>query len=226
MKHRNQTVLIQIFFLTCALYIYYTKIIYIKPNAFFPFVHHYTHQIKITTIKEINTDTGYIPTCAYNVAASFCDSWGLLKTWKLSTKDVYNFFANSLKTPCAKKKKKKKEEKAFCCRPVFLISYISMFELHTVLNHNSHNYYYYSQLLYSAIHCSWADSLCMSHVILNEWLQPFTARIINIHGSGVLVALFGCCMAGATWNAAVSAWVLCTPFNHAPVYSDTSFKAT
>ena len=40
-------------------------------------------------------------------------------------------------------------------------------------------------------------------VILNEWLYPFIARIINIHGSGVLVALCGCCMAGATWNAAV-----------------------
>ena len=27
------------------------------------------------------------------------------------------------------------------------------------------------------------------HVILNEWLHPFIARIINIHGSGVLIAL-------------------------------------
>ena len=26
-------------------------------------------------------------------------------------KDMYNFFANSLKTPCAKKKKKKKKKK-------------------------------------------------------------------------------------------------------------------
>ena len=40
----------------------------------------------------------------------------------------------------------------------------------------------------------------MWHVILNEWLYPFIARIINIHESGVLVALFGSCMAGATWN--------------------------
>ena len=59
------------------------------------------------------------------------------------------------------------------------------------------------------------------HVIVNEWLYPFIARIINIHGSGVLVALCGCCMDGATWNAAVSAQVLCTPG-----YSVTSFKAT
>ena len=64
------------------------------------------------------------------------------------------------------------------------------------------------------------------HVILNEWLYPFIACIINIHGSGGLIALFGCCMAGATWNAAISAQVLCTTFNHAPGYSVTSFKAT
>ena len=51
------------------------------------------------------------------------------------------------------------------------------------------------------------------HVILNEWLYPFIVHIINIHGSGVLIALFGCCMAGATWNAAVSAQVLCTPLS-------------
>ena len=44
----------------------------------------------------------------------------------------------------------------------------------------------------------------------------FIARLINIHGSSVRIALCGCCMAGATWNAAVSAQVLCTPFNHAP----------
>ena len=54
------------------------------------------------------------------------------------------------------------------------------------------------------------------HVILNEWLHPFIARIINIHGSGVLVALCECYMAGATWNAAVSAQVLCTPFSYTP----------
>ena len=64
------------------------------------------------------------------------------------------------------------------------------------------------------------------HVILNEWLYPFIAHIINIHGSGVLVALFGCCMAGAMWNAAISVQVLWTPFNHAPGYSVTSFKTT
>ena len=66
----------------------------------------------------------------------------------------------------------------------------------------------------------------MSHVILNEWQKLFIARIINIHGSGVLIALFGCCMAGATWNADVSAQVLSTPFNHTAVYSVTLFKAT
>ena len=64
------------------------------------------------------------------------------------------------------------------------------------------------------------------HVILNEWLYPYIARIINIPGSGVLVALCGCCIAGFMWNAAVSAQVLCTPFSHAPGYSVISLKAT
>ena len=40
----------------------------------------------------------------------------------------------------------------------------------------------------------------MSHVILNEWLYIFIVGITNIHRSGVLIALFGCCIAGATWN--------------------------
>ena len=39
------------------------------------------------------------------------------------------------------------------------------------------------------------------HVILNEWC---IACIINIHGSGVLTALFSCCIADAMWNAAIS----------------------
>ena len=38
----------------------------------------------------------------------------------------------------------------------------------------------------------------MSHVILNEGLYSFIAHIFYIHGSGMLVALFGCCIAGAT----------------------------
>ena len=36
----------------------------------------------------------------------------------------------------------------------------------------------------------------LSHMILNEWLQ----RVLNIHKSCVLTALFGRYMAGATWN--------------------------
>ena len=130
------------------------------------------------------------------------------------------------------------------------------------------------------------------HVILNEWLLPFVARF-DIHWSGVLTVLFGCYMAGATWNCchwsgiltalfgcyvagatwncchwsgvltalfgcymAGATWncchwsgiltaqfgcymagatgscrhsgacFVCTPYNHAPVYSVTSFKAT
>ena len=36
----------------------------------------------------------------------------------------------------------------------------------------------------------------MLPVIMND-LYPFIVCIINIHGSGVLIVLFGCCMAGA-----------------------------
>ena len=58
---------------------------------------------------------------------------------------------------------------------------------------------------------SWADSL-RSHVVLHEWLV-FYSVFLNIHRSGVLTAL--------AWlvppeTAAVSAQVLCTPYNHAP----------
>ena len=66
-------------------------------------------------------------------------------------------------------------------------------------------------LLYSAILRSRADSL-RSHVILHEWIA-FDSVFLNIHRSGVLTAL--------AWlvpreTAAVSAQVLCTPYNHAP----------
>ena len=68
-------------------------------------------------------------------------------------------------------------------------------------------------LWYSSIICSRADSLC-SHMILHEWLAFYNV-FLNIHGSGVLTAL--------AWpvpceTAAVSAQVLCTPYNHAPCH--------
>ena len=80
--------------------------------------------------------------------------------------------------------------------------------------------------IYSAILCSQTDSLCTCHMWF--WMSdyPFIAHVINIHGSGVLIVLFDCCMAGAMWNAAISVQVLCKPFNRAPVYSVTSFKAS
>ena len=47
----------------------------------------------------------------------------------------------------------------------------------------------------------------MSRAILNEWLYRFIARIFNIHRSGVVTALFGYCVAGATWNCCrLGAW--------------------
>ena len=49
----------------------------------------------------------------------------------------------------------------------------------------------------------------------SAWVTSFTARFLNIHRSGVLTAL--------AWlvpheTAAVSAHVLCTPYNHAPCH--------
>ena len=58
-----------------------------------------------------------------------------------------------------------------------------------------------------------------SHVVLHEWLSFYSAFFLffslNIHQSGVLTAL--------AWlvphkTAAVSAQVLCTPYNHAPCH--------
>ena len=51
-------------------------------------------------------------------------------------------------------------------------------------------------------------------MVLHEWLA-FIARFLNIHRSGVLTAL--------AWlvpheTAAISAQVLCTPYNHAPCH--------
>ena len=60
---------------------------------------------------------------------------------------------------------------------------------------------YYWSLLHSAILCSRADSLrsCHTIMVLNEAVS-FHSAFFNIHSSGVLTALFDCCMAGATWN--------------------------
>ena len=70
-----------------------------------------------------------------------------------------------------------------------------------------------SSLLYSAILRSRADSL-RSHVILHEWIAFYSA-FSTVHRDGVLT--------GLAWlvpheTAAVSAQVLCTPYNHAPCY--------
>ena len=67
-------------------------------------------------------------------------------------------------------------------------------------------------ILYSAILRSRANPL-RSHVILHEWLAFYSAiNLLNTHRSDVLTAL--------AWlvpheTAAVSAHVLCTPYNHA-----------
>ena len=88
-------------------------------------------------------------------------------------------------------------------------------KLHDI-SHPSQLLWLLSLFIHSVILCSWADSL---HTLAcdSEWVTvSFIAHIINIHRSCVLVALCGCCMAGATWNVAVSVQVLNIPFNHAP----------
>ena len=59
-----------------------------------------------------------------------------------------------------------------------------------------------------------ADSLHL-HVVLHEWLALYSFFFLNIHQSGVLTAL--------AWlvpheMAAISAQVLCTPYNYAPCH--------
>ena len=71
----------------------------------------------------------------------------------------------------------------------------------------------FDDCLHSANLRSRADSL-RSHVILHERLAFYSA-FLNIHRSGVLTAL--------AWlvppeTAAVSAQILCTPYNHAPCH--------
>ena len=59
----------------------------------------------------------------------------------------------------------------------------------------------YSLLSSSAILCSPADSLCSCHMWF--WMSDCSLLMCifsNIHQSGVLTVLSGCCMAGAMWN--------------------------
>ena len=69
---------------------------------------------------------------------------------------------------------------------------------------------YYWLLLYSASLCTRADSLryCRVWFWMSDWIllkHGFLLLLLlflffNIHRSGVLIALFGCCMADAKWN--------------------------
>ena len=74
----------------------------------------------------------------------------------------------------------------------------------------TNTHYYYSSLLYSAILCSWAVT---AHVTCNSEsvTVSFTACTFNSYRRDDLIALFGCCMAGATWN--------CCCFCASPVYT-------
>ena len=69
----------------------------------------------------------------------------------------------------------------------------------------------------------------MWHAILNEWLHSFSSFLKRIVQHSTKRFTDSCLL--VTWlvhrkTAAVSAQVLCTPYNHAPIYSSTSFKGT
>ena len=57
------------------------------------------------------------------------------------------------------------------------------------------NYYNIIHSFYIALFSALKQTHC-AHVTCDS--DPFIARIINSHRNGVLVAFFGCCMAGAT----------------------------
>ena len=82
-------------------------------------------------------------------------------------------------------------------------------------SYTSSSHIYWS-LLYSAILCSWADSLC-SHVILHEWIAFYSA-FLNIHWSGVPTALTWLVPQESAARESQSRHVLCTPYNHAPCH--------
>ena len=74
-------------------------------------------------------------------------------------------------------------------------------------------YILYWSLLYSSILCSWADSL-HSHAILHEWIAFYRA-FLNVHRSGVLIALAWLVPQESAARESPSWCVLCTPYNHA-----------
>ena len=57
-------------------------------------------------------------------------------------------------------------------------------------------------------------------------MTSFTPRVLNVYRSGVLTALLVVTWLMPRETAAVSAHVLRTPYNHAPIYSVASFGST
>ena len=54
----------------------------------------------------------------------------------------------------------------------------------------------------------------------SEWVTvAFYSTFLNIHWSSVFTALFGCYMAGATWNCSRLVHILCTPYTLQPCTS-------
>ena len=99
-----------------------------------------------------------------------------------------------------------------CSRRANVLSYVSVF---FPFDSNSYSYArLIDDRLYSAILRSLEQTHCARMwFYMSDWL--FIARFLNIHRSGVLTSL--------AWlvphdTAAVSAQVLCTPYNHVPCH--------
>ena len=93
-----------------------------------------------------------------------------------------------------------------------LVSYLSSHFQFVSVPVTSHYYYYWS-LLYSAILCSWADSL-HSHVILHEWIVFYSAFFWISTEVVYLQRWHGWCH-----KKLLPSWrVLRTPYNHAPCH--------
>ena len=77
---------------------------------------------------------------------------------------------------------------------------------------------------YIVTFCASEHTLRSGHIWLNEWLALHSA-FLTAHQSGVLQRCLVVTWLVSPKTAAVPVHVLFTPYNHAPVYSVTLFKA-
>ena len=71
----------------------------------------------------------------------------------------------------------------------------------------------------------WRDCRLVAPTMASVYIIALKKNIFN-PTNGVRTALFSCYRAMPRETSAVSALVLCIPYNHVPVYGVTSFKVT